>query len=139
MAKNPLPETPQSANLIQAGTSITGDIESNGNIRIDGNLKGTIHTNGKVILGSTGSVEGDIICINADIEGRANGTIKVKELLSFKASAIVSGEIFTDKLSIEPGAKFTGTCHMDSRKQESREPYGTKPPATPATPEKAEK
>lgn len=118
MAKITLPEVPQSANLIQAGTSITGDIESNGNIRIDGNLKGTINTGGKVILGSTGSVDGDIICSNADVEGRINGTVKVKELLSLKSTALVNGEIFTDKLAIEPGAKFTGSCRMESRRQE---------------------
>lgn len=139
MAKNPLPEAPQSANLIQAGTSITGDIESNGNIRIDGNLKGTINTGGKVILGPTGSVDGDIICINADIEGRANGNIKVKELLTLKATALVSGEIYTDKLSIEPGAKFTGTCRMDSRKPDSRELNGTATTATTTQATKAEK
>ena len=139
MAKNPIPEAPQSANLIQAGTSITGDIESNGNIRIDGSLKGTITTGGKVILGSTGSVDGDIICINADIEGRANGNIKVKDLLSLKATAVVSGDIYTDKLSIEPGAKFTGTCRMDSRKTESREPYGTTPAAKATATAEAEK
>jgi cytoskeletal protein CcmA (bactofilin family) len=121
MAKITLPEAPQSANLIQAGTSITGDIESNGNIRIDGNLKGTINTGGKVILGSTGSVEGDIICSNADVEGRINGTVKVKELLSLKATALVSGEIFTDKLAIEPGARFTGSCRMESRRAEYTE------------------
>ena len=114
MAKNTLPEPPQSANLIQSGTFITGDIESNGNIRIDGTLKGTVTAGGKVILGSTGTVEGDIICINADIEGKVNGTIRVKELLSFKATALVNGEIMTDKLAIEPGARFTGTCRMDS-------------------------
>ncbi|HOP14357.1 MAG TPA: polymer-forming cytoskeletal protein, partial [Lentimicrobium sp.] len=104
MAKNTLPEPPQSANLIQSGTFITGDIESNGNIRIDGTLKGTVNAGGKVILGSTGTVDGDIICINADIEGVVNGTIRVKELLSFKATALVNGEIMTDKLAIEPGA-----------------------------------
>lgn len=114
MAKNNLPETPQSANLIQSGTVITGDIESNSNIRIDGTLRGTVNAGGKVILGSTGTVEGDIICINADIEGKVNGTIKVKELLSLKTTAIVYGEISTDKLAIEPGARFTGTCKMDS-------------------------
>ncbi len=114
MAKNNIPEPVQSANLIQSGTYITGDIESNGNIRIDGTLRGTVTAGGKVILGATGSVEGDIICINADIEGKAKGIIKVEELLSLKATAIVHGEIYTDKLAIEPGARFTGTCKMDS-------------------------
>lgn len=113
MAKNNIPEPPPSANLIQSGTTITGDIESNGNIRIDGTLNGTVTSGGKVILGSTGTVEGEISCINADIEGRVNGLITIKELLSLKATAIVTGEIITTKLSIEPGARFTGTCKMD--------------------------
>lgn len=119
MAKNTIPEPPSSANLIQSGTSITGDIQSNGNIRIDGTLNGTVNAGGKVILGSTGSVEGEIKCINADIEGRVNGIIKVKELLSFKATAVVTGEIYTGKLAIEPGAKFTGTCRMDNITEEA--------------------
>jgi cytoskeletal protein CcmA (bactofilin family) len=118
MAKNTIPEPPSSANLIQSGTFITGDIQSNGNIRIDGTLNGTVNAGGKVILGSTGSVEGEIKCINADIEGKVNGIIKVKELLSFKATATVTGEIYTGKLAIEPGARFTGTCRMDNISEE---------------------
>jgi cytoskeletal protein CcmA (bactofilin family) len=118
MAKNTLPETPSSANLIQSGTFITGDIQSNGNIRIDGTLNGTVNAGGKVILGPTGEIDGEIKCINADIEGRVTGIIQVKELLSFKATAVVSGEINTNKLAIEPGARFTGTCRMDSMKAE---------------------
>jgi cytoskeletal protein CcmA (bactofilin family) len=114
MAKNNIPEPPPSANLIQSGTLITGDIESNGNIRIDGTLTGTVNAGGKVILGSTGTVEGEIHCINADIEGRVNGLIKAKELLSLKATAVVTGDIHINKLAIEPGARFTGTCKMDS-------------------------
>ncbi len=113
------PEPPPSANLIQSGTFITGDIQSNGNIRIDGTLNGTVNAGGKVILGSTGSVEGEIKCINADVEGKVNGTIRVKELLSFKATAIVTGEIYTGKLAIEPGARFSGTCRMDNVSEEA--------------------
>ncbi len=119
MSKNTIPEAPSSANLIQSGTFITGDIQSNGNIRIDGTLNGTVNAGGKVILGSTGSVEGEIKCINADIEGRVNGNIKVKELLSFKATAVVTGEIYTSKLAIEPGARFTGSCRMDNITEEA--------------------
>lgn len=126
MAKNNIPEAPPSANLIQSGTVITGDIESNGNIRIDGTLRGTVIAGGKVILGSTGSVEGEINCINADIEGRVNGHINVKELLSLKATAVVTGDIFISKLSIEPGARFTGTCKMDGIPAETTVSYTEK-------------
>lgn len=119
MAKNPIPEAPPSANLIQSGTVITGDIESNGNIRIDGTLTGTITAGGKVILGSTGTVEGEINCINADIEGRVNGIIRVRELLSLKTTAIITGDIQVAKLAIEPGARFTGMCRMDGTTSET--------------------
>lgn len=118
MAKNNIPETPSSANLIQSGTIITGDVESNGNIRIDGTLNGTVSAGGKVILGSTGTVEGEINCINADIEGHVNGVVRVKELLALKATAVVTGELIVSKLSIEPGARFTGTCSMDGSSSE---------------------
>ena len=128
MAKNTIPEPPSSANLIQSGTFITGDIQSNGNIRIDGSLNGNVEAGGKVILGSPGSIEGEIKCINADIEGRASGTIIVKELLSLKATAVVSGEIYTSKLAIEPGAKFNGSCSMDNQnQQEAPIMYAEKP------------
>ncbi len=123
MAKNNIPEAPPSANLIQSGTMITGDIESNGNIRIDGTLNGTVTAGGKVILGSTGNVEGEINCINADIEGKVNGIIRVKELLSLKATAVISGDIIINKLSIEPGARFTGTCKMDGTTADSIKTY----------------
>lgn len=123
MAKNNIPEAPPSANLIQSGTIITGDIESNGNIRIDGTLTGTITAGGKVILGSTGSVEGEINCINADIEGKVHGLMHIKELLSLKATAVITGDIYTSKLSIEPGARFTGTCRMDGMPTEASVEY----------------
>lgn len=123
MGKPNTPEPIQTANLIQSGTMITGDIQSNGNIRIDGNLTGTVNAGGKVILGTTGVVDGDIICINADIEGRVNGTLLVRELLSLKASSLVTGEITTAKLAIEPGARFSGTCNMDNPATDNQPTY----------------
>ncbi len=116
MSKTTIPETP-SVNLIGSGTDITGDISSNGDIRIDGTLTGTIKSSGKVVVGSTGKVEGEIICQNADISGEVKAHLKVFELLSLKASAIVSGDILTNKLAIEPGAVFTGACSMGNHEQ----------------------
>jgi cytoskeletal protein CcmA (bactofilin family) len=99
-------------NKIGDGTSIHGDINSNGDIRIDGSIVGTVNCKGKLILGPSGSVQGDIICANAEISGSVKGNVQVNELLNLKASANVNGEIATGKLSIEPGANFSGTCVM---------------------------
>lgn len=101
-----------SINLIGNGTSITGDINSNGDVRIDGALKGNITISGKLVVGPSGSIEGNVICQNADISGEIHGKVTVTELLSLKASAKLLGDIVTGKISIEPNATFTGTCNM---------------------------
>jgi cytoskeletal protein CcmA (bactofilin family) len=125
MAKTILPETP-SINLLGSGTEVTGDIRSNGDIRIDGTITGSINSSGKVVVGSTGRVEGEIFCMNADISGEVSARIKVSELLSLKSSARVVGDIITNKLAIEPGAVFTGACKMESPTLAEEMPYARK-------------
>ncbi len=100
-------------NLVGSGTTIKGEIESKGDIRVDGKIIGSIRTKGKIVLGETGEIEGDLYCANADFSGKVEGRADVSELLSLKESAIFKGDIITNKLSIEPGAKFSGTCSMD--------------------------
>lgn len=106
--------TPDSGtvNIIGAGTSIEGDVVSGGDIRIDGNLKGTIRTRGKLVVGPTGTIDGEVTCQNADVSGSIRGKLSVTELLSLKNSAKINGEITTGKLAIEPGADFSGSCSM---------------------------
>lgn len=99
-------------NLISNGTEITGDIKSNGDIRIDGTLTGNLNTKGKVVIGTTGKVKGEIICKNSEVSGNIEGKITVGQLLNLKASSKINGDIITSKLSIEPGAVFTGNCKM---------------------------
>jgi cytoskeletal protein CcmA (bactofilin family) len=99
-------------NLISIGTDITGDIKSNGDIRIDGSLTGNLNTKGKVVIGATGKVKGEIICKNSEVAGIIEGKITVGQLLNLKASSKIHGDIVTSKLSIEPGAVFSGNCKM---------------------------
>ena len=105
-------ETSAVVNMIGAGTTITGDVQSKGDIRVDGTLKGSVSTEGKVVLGREGIIEGDVACKNADISGTLKAKITVSQLLSLKASSKLNGDIITNKLSIEPGASFTGSCSM---------------------------
>jgi len=101
-------------NLISIGTEITGDIKSNGDIRIDGSLKGNLNTKGKVVIGPTGKVNGEVICKNSEVSGFLEGKITVGQLLNIKAASKILGDIATSKLSIEPGAIFSGTCKMNN-------------------------
>jgi len=104
--------TPGGASLIAAGTTLKGDITSNGDIRIDGTLLGNMQCSAKVIIGANGVVEGDISGQQADIMGKITGTIKVKDLLQLKGGSMVSGNLHAGKLQIEPSANFNGQCHM---------------------------
>lgn len=114
------PETTDSINIITNGTVIKGDITATGDFRLDGTLEGNIQLNGKLVVGDTGVVNGNILCMNANIIGTVNGNLSVKELLSLHSTARVKGDILINKLSIEPGAVFTGKCCMldEVRKQQ---------------------
>jgi cytoskeletal protein CcmA (bactofilin family) len=98
--------------LISAGTTIKGDISSNSDLRIDGTIIGNINSNAKIVIGTSGVVEGDINGNHADIVGKTSGTIKVKELLQLRGECVVHGNIYAGKLQVEPSATFNGQCHM---------------------------
>ena len=111
MVKNNTTES-SSVNIIGAGTIIDGDITTNGDMRIDGSLKGSINVKGKLVVGISGNIDGEIICQNADVSGTIKGKIAVSELLSLKASSKLTGDIITNKIAVEPGATFSGSCSM---------------------------
>lgn len=122
-------------NLISNGTEITGDIKSNGDIRVDGVLTGNLNTKGKVVIGPTGRVKGEVICKNSEVSGVVEGKISVGQLLSLKVASRITGEIITYKLSIEPGANFTGNCKMSESENNEGAPF-TKAKETEKTPGK---
>ncbi|MFV8377575.1 bactofilin family protein [Flavobacterium sp. LB3R33] len=101
-------------NRIVEGTTIKGDIISHADFRLDGNLIGNFQSGGKIVIGPAGSVTGDIVCKNADIEGKFDGKIQVTEVLNVKSKASIHGEVTTGKLSVEPGADFSASCTMKS-------------------------
>ena len=101
-------------NLIASTTRLVGDIQTDSDIRIDGSLKGNLSTSGRLIVGTGGSLNGDITCKSAEIEGKIEGTINVKELLSLKSTSNLQGEVITGQLMIEPGAIFSGICKMSN-------------------------
>lgn len=104
----------QDLNLIGIGTSITGDINSSGDLRIDGTVKGNVYSKARLVLGPNGKIEGDIHAQNADIQGAVKGKLMVGEILFLKTSALINGDIITNKLVVESGAEFNGNCIMKS-------------------------
>jgi len=125
----PKKETPEvsAVNLIAKGTVIKGDIQSNGDFRIDGILSGSLKSSGKVVVGASGKVDGEIICQNAEIEGDLRVKMAVSELLSLKSTCVLKGAIVTGRLSIEPGAIISGTCKMEDEAGKDNEVPKAKP------------
>ena len=114
-------------NLISNGTEITGEVRSQGDVRIDGVLNGNLSTKGKVVIGNTGKVKGEVKCKNSEVSGVIEGKIKVSQLLTLKIASRINGDIITNKLSIEPGASFTGNCNMSDGNELTTERPGPAP------------
>ena len=109
-------EISNSSNTISKDTSIEGNVQTSGNLRVEGKILGNIRAKSKVVLGSSAKVEGKIFAQNADIEGTVKGTVQVEGLLTLKSNANIKGDIHTGKLVMEAGAQFDGKCKMGAFK-----------------------
>ncbi len=99
-----------SVSRISAGTVIKGEIQSPYDLRIDGTFEGKVQTKGRVVIGESAIIKGDIICENVDLWGRVEGDLYVKDTLALKEGCKMNGNINVSRLSVELGATFNGTC-----------------------------
>ena len=113
MAK-PIFNEVKALNSIAHDTKIIGNIESEGDIRLDGVLDGSLNCKGRVVLGPEARIKGEIHSNTAEISGTVEGEITVTDLLSLKSTAIITGDLIMGRFSVEPGARFSGICKMNS-------------------------
>ena len=113
-------EMSNSSNIIGKGTVLEGNIETYGNIRVEGKIIGNIKTKSKAACGHSSQIEGNILAQNAEIAGQVTGKVEVSELLILKPSAVIRGDIITNKLIVESGATFNGGCKMGVKIKEIR-------------------
>lgn len=124
---------PNTLNIINSGTQIIGDVNSDGDMRVDGTIKGYLTSKARLVLGSTAVIEGDVKAVNIEISGEVNGNIYASELLTVKATAKINGDIISNKLVIEAGASFNGSCKMNKPKEASINNNATASKAQPQT------
>lgn len=105
-------EASNSSSIIGKGTSVQGDLNTIGNIRIEGDVKGNVTCKSKIALGQSSYVEGTVLAQNAEIAGEIQGSIEIAELLILRPTAVIHGDIVTNKLIVESGATFNGSCRM---------------------------
>ncbi|MCH4552088.1 bactofilin family protein [Aestuariibaculum lutulentum] len=104
-------EGPTSQNISQ-GTTLIGDMSSEGDFRIEGTVEGNVVTKGKVVVGKTGFIKGTLQGTDAYFEGKFSGKLTLSGTLTLKDSAVIEGEVSVAKLAVEPGAAFNVTCLM---------------------------
>lgn len=107
-------EGPDRLNVIVEGSKIIGDIITESNIRIDGEVKGNVISSAKVVIGQSGILNGDLTCMDADLEGQVFGNTKIDGLLSLRDTARIKGNITTSRFHVEEGAVFSGSCSMSN-------------------------
>jgi cytoskeletal protein CcmA (bactofilin family) len=111
-------ETVNSSTTIGKGAVLEGNIETLGNIRVEGRVIGNVVSKSKIALGGASLVEGNILAQNAEIEGEVKGVVEISDMLILKSTAVVHGDIVTNKMIIESGATFNGTCKMGAAVKE---------------------
>jgi cytoskeletal protein CcmA (bactofilin family) len=111
-------ELSNSSNIIGKGTILEGTLETYGNVRIEGKIVGNIKTKSKAAFGHSSQVEGNVLAQNAEVAGHISGTVEITELLVLKPTAKIDGDIITNKLIVESGAEFNGSCKMGVKSKE---------------------
>lgn len=102
-------------NTLAVGTVIEGNVRSASDIRVDGSIFGNLTCDSKIIIGPSGIIEGDVSCASAHIEGKYKGKLTVGDILNIRENAVVTGDIITQKLIVQAGASFNGTCVMKNK------------------------
>ena len=123
-----------SVSRISAGTVIKGEIISPNDIRIDCVFEGTLKVKGKVVVGNTATIKGDIICDNCDICGKLDGNVYVKDTLGLKDGCVVNGNLHIRRISVELGSTFNGNCRMMSEGEFDKLSGNEKKPAVAVAP-----
>lgn len=98
--------------LLMEGTSVQGELVAEGDIRVDGNVSGSISCKATLIIGSEGVVEGEITTENMRVAGRFKGNAEVSGELWLEATAVIDGDLTVAVLDVEDGAKLNGSVFM---------------------------
>lgn len=103
---------------LAAGSIFTGECRVQGDMRVDGTIRGNIHCTGRIVIGPEGSVQGNIECEKACLYGNITGDAIIWAELMLKAGCRMQGNISAQRLEIEQDAEFNGTCSTGKDKNE---------------------
>lgn len=113
MARDPNTASPESViSIIGPGMAIVGDCQTDGTVRVEGSVQGSIRAGKAVVIGKQGVVSGDVITQDAVVSGRVEGKLVAESRLELQASCHIEGEVHTRRMQLEEGAVLNGSVHM---------------------------
>jgi cytoskeletal protein CcmA (bactofilin family) len=96
--------------------TVIGDLQTEGIVKIEGRVRGTVRAGGQILLAPGATIEGDLFAVEAVISGEVQGAIHVSERVELQSSAVVHGDIITSRIAMQEGARVTGELKMDAQK-----------------------
>jgi cytoskeletal protein CcmA (bactofilin family) len=109
--------------IIASDMTVTGDLQTDGVVRVEGRVHGTVRVGSQVLVAEGAIIEGDLHTQEAVVAGQVNGAIHARERVELQATALVTGDILTPRISIIEGARVTGEVKMDQSPK--GDPVGT--------------
>jgi len=100
--------------ILASGTRITGALETDGVLRVEGSVEGNLRADGQIVIAPGGLVEGDITTRQAIVAGEVRGQIVAEESVELKAGCRVLGDITTPRIAVEEGGSVNGQLKMDA-------------------------
>lgn len=98
--------------IIAGGMRVVGDIETEGVVKIEGRVEGSIRAGRQVLIGRQGEVKGDITTREAVIGGKVQGTVNATERLEVQATSTIVGDINTKSIAVAEGGRINGTVRI---------------------------
>ena len=98
--------------IIGTGLRVEGDLSSDGVVKVEGTVVGTVRASRQVLVAKGGVVEGDIVTREAIIGGEVRGGIGAEERVELQATSVVHGDITTKRLFVQEGGEINGVIRM---------------------------
>ena len=116
--------------IIGPGMRVVGDCETDGTLRIEGTIEGTVRAGKAVVIGKDGVVTGDVATQDAIIGGRVKGAVVAESRLELQATCVIDGEIRARRIKLEEGGRVNGTVHTgEVTRQQQPATQGSSAPA----------
>lgn len=117
--------------IVGPGMKVTGDCETDGTIRVEGVVDGSIRAGKAVVVGKEGLVEGDILTQDAVVSGRVVGTVVAESRLELQATCRIEGQVRARRMQLEEGALLNGTVEMGETRVDDERRSHAGPDTTP--------